>query len=176
MNPHHKAVWILLKKTKVNTVQCSTDRIQYRLVPCLLQLYTLTSPQLECITWFITEMEVKLPTEWREPSADIVMGLLLKPKQCHAEAFWKKINSVLLGMFLHSSVHVETTNTGQNSTALTVKGNARNSLLTALITRRMGTVARVLFTNLRGRDLTLPPAKSPKSRQPFLPTSTYQHN
>lgn len=77
---------------------------------------------------------------------------------------------------LLTSVNVKTTqaDTGQIIQQLTFLGIMQDtSSLTALITRRMGTVARVLFTILSGRDLTLPPAKSPKSRQPVLPTSTY---
>lgn len=46
--------------------------------------------------------------------------------------------------------------------------------LTALITKRMGTVAWVLLSSLRGRDLALPPGRSPKSKYPDLLASTWE--
>lgn len=49
-------------------------------------------------------------------------------------------------------------------------------LLTALMTRRMGTVAWVMLSSLRGRDLALPPERSPKSRQPDSFNSTWESN
>lgn len=124
------------------------------------------------------ESEVRVEPEWREPSVLMATGLLEKPKQCQADAFYEtKPWNCLTCHWMKSELYQSKVSLGLHHTQpmynTFFKTKCWQISLTALITSRIGTVAWVLLTSLSGRALVLPPARSPKSRQPVFPTSTY---